>query len=50
MKERMQKIPTSIDSHPQKDSTECESYEGVQTFMDMTETTSRKCNLNVGIY
>ena len=37
MKVRMQKIPMSIDSRPQKDSTACESYEGVQTFMDMTE-------------
>ena len=37
MKGRMQKIPRSTDSHPQKDSTECESYEGVQTFMDMAE-------------
>ncbi len=37
MKGRMQKIPRSTDSHPQNDSTECESYEGVQTFMDMTE-------------
>ena len=37
MKGRMQKIPMSIDSRPQKDSTACESYEGVQTFMDMTE-------------
>ena len=37
MKGRMQKIPTSTGSRPQNDSTECESYEGVQTFMDMTE-------------
>lgn len=37
MKGRMQKMPMSSDSRPQKDSTECESYEGVQTFMDMTE-------------
>ena len=36
MKGRMQKITMSIDSRPQKDSTECESYEEVQTFMDMT--------------
>ena len=32
----MQKIPMSSDSRPQNDSTECESYEGVQTFMDMS--------------
>ena len=37
MKERMQKIPMPSGSRPQKDSTECESYEGVQTFMDMAE-------------
>ena len=37
MKERMRKIPMASGSRPQKDSTECESYEGVQTFMDMTE-------------
>ena len=33
----MQKIPMSSGSRPQKDSTACESYEGVQTFMYMTE-------------
>ncbi len=33
----MQKISVSIGSHPQNDSTECESHEGVQIFMDMTE-------------
>ena len=48
MKERMQKIPTSIDSHPQKDSTECESYEGVQTFMDMTENNLKEVQFERG--
>ena len=48
MKERMQKIPTSIDSHPQKDSTECESYEGVQTFMDMAENNLKEVQFERG--
>ena len=50
MKGRMQKIPMSIDSRPQKDSTACESYEGVQTFMDMTENNLKEvqfCKLSV---
>lgn len=48
MKERMQKIPMSIDSHPQKDSTECESYEGVQAFMDMTENDLKEVQFELG--
>lgn len=48
MKGRMQKIPMSIDSRPQKDSTECESYEGVQTFMDMTENNLKEVQFERG--
>lgn len=44
----MQKIPMSIDSRPQKDSTECESYEGVQTFMDMTENNLKEVQFERG--
>ena len=48
MKGRMQKIPRTTDSHPQKDSTECESYEGVQTFMDMTENNLKEVQFERG--
>ena len=44
----MQKIPRSTDSHPQKDSTECESYEGVQTFMDMAENNLKEVQYERG--
>ena len=45
---RMQKIPMSSDSRPQKDSTECESYEGVQTFMDMAENNLKEVQFERG--
>ena len=45
---RMQKIPMSIDSRPQKDSTACESYEGVQTFMCMTENNLKEVQFERG--
>lgn len=48
MKGRMQKIPMSSDSRPQKDSTECESYEGVQTFMDMAENNLKEVQFERG--
>ena len=48
MKGRMQKIPMSIGSRPQNDSTECESYEGVQTFMDMTENNLKEVQFERG--
>ena len=48
MKGRMQKIPMSSDSRPQNDSTECESYEGVQTFMDMTENNLKEVQFERG--
>ena len=48
MKGRMQKIPRSTDSHPQNDSTECESYDGVQTFMDMTENNLKEVQFERG--
>ena len=48
MKGRMQKITMSIGSRPQKDSTECESYEGVQTFMDMTENNLKEVQFERG--
>ena len=48
MKGRMQKIPMSSDSRPQKDSTECESDEGVQTFMDMTENNLKEVQFERG--
>ncbi len=48
MKERMQKIPMSSDSRPQKDSTECESYEGLQTFMDITENNLKEVQFEQG--
>ena len=48
MKGRMQKILRSTDSHPQNDSTECESYEGVQTFMDMTENNLKEVQFERG--
>ena len=48
MKERMQKIPNRSGSHPQKDSTECESYEGVQTFMDMAENNLKEVQFERG--
>ena len=44
----MQKIPRTTNSHPQKDSTECESYEGVQTFMDMTENNLKEVQFERG--
>ena len=44
----MQKIPMSSDSRPQKDSTECESDEGVQTFMDMTENNLKEVQFERG--
>ena len=37
MKERMQKTLADVKDHPQRDRTESEWYEGVQTFMWMTE-------------
>ena len=37
MKGRMQKIPTQSDSRPPKDRPEAESYEGVQTYMDVED-------------
>ena len=48
MKGRMQKITMSSGSRPQKDSTECESYEGVQTFMDMTENNLKEVQFERG--
>ena len=48
MKERMQKIPMPSGSRPQKDSTECESYEGVQTFMDMAENNLKEVQFERG--
>ena len=48
MKGRMQKIPMSSDSRPQNDSTECESYEGVQTCMDMTENNLKEVQFERG--
>ena len=48
MKERMRKIPMPSGSRPQKDSTECESYEGVQTFMDMTENNLKEVQFERG--
>ena len=48
MKGRMQKITMSIGSRPQNDSTECESYEGVQTFMDMTENNLKEVQFERG--
>ena len=48
MKERMRKIPMASGSRPQKDSTECESYEGVQTFMDMTENNLKEVQFERG--
>ena len=48
MKGRMRKIPMSIDSRPQKDSTACESYEGVQTFMDMAENNLKEVRFERG--
>ena len=48
MKGRMQKIPMSSGSRPQNDSTECESYEGVQTFMDMTENNLKEVQFERG--
>ena len=44
----MQKIPMSSDSRPQKDSTACESYEGVQTFMDMAENNLKEVQFERG--
>ena len=44
----MQKITVSIGSRPQKNSTECESYEGVQTFMDMTENNLKEVQFERG--
>ena len=44
----MQKIARSTDSHPQNDSTECESYEGVRTFMDMTENNLKEVQFERG--
>ena len=37
MKGRMQKTLADANDHPQKNRTESEGYEGVQTFMWMTE-------------
>ena len=48
MKGRTQKITMSIGSRPQNDSTECESYEGVQTFMDMTENNLKEVQFERG--
>ena len=48
MKGRMQKITMSSGSRPQKDSTECESYEVVQTFMDMTENNLKEVQFERG--
>jgi len=48
MKERMQKISALSDSHPQKNSTECEGYEGVQTFMDITENNLKEVQFERG--
>ena len=48
MKGRMQKIPLSNGNRPQKDSTECESYEGVQTCMDMTENNLKEVQFERG--
>lgn len=48
MKGRMQKEPMSSGSRPQKDSTECESYEGVQTFMDMAENKLKEVQFERG--
>ena len=44
----MQKIPMPSGSRPQKDSTECESYEGVQTFMDMAENNLKEVQFERG--
>ena len=48
MKERKQKIPVSTGSRPQKDSPECESYEGVQTFMVITENNLKEVQFERG--
>lgn len=48
MKERMQKISVLSDSLPQKNSTECEGYEGVQTFMDITENNLKEVQFERG--
>jgi group II intron reverse transcriptase/maturase len=48
MKERMQKISSLSDSRPQKNSTECEGYEGVQTFMDITENNLKEVQFERG--
>lgn len=48
MKERMQKISAPSDSLPQKNSTECEGYEGVQTFMDITENNLKEVQFERG--
>ena len=54
MKERMRKIPMPSGSRPQKDSTECESYEGVQTFMYMAENNLKEVQFErgkpIGVY
>ena len=48
MKERKQKIPVSTGSRPQTDSPECESYEGVQTFMVITAENLKQVQVNRG--
>ena len=48
MKEGMQKISISSGSRPQKNSTECESYEGVQTFMEITENNLKEVQFERG--
>lgn len=44
----MQKISMSSDSRPQKNSTECEGYEGVQTFMEITENNLKEMQIERG--
>ena len=44
----MQKIPMPSGSRPQKESTECESYEGVQTFMYMIENNLKEVQFERG--
>ncbi len=44
----MRKIPMPSGSRPQKDSTECESYEGVQTFMYMAENNLKEVQFERG--
>lgn len=44
----MQKMSASNDSRPRRDSTECECYEGVQTYMGITENTLEEVHFERG--